>query len=289
MELGVPRQHRLLIPRTLWIAWHQGLQTAPDLVQACIQRWAALNPAWSVRVVTYDDWSHWLPAAALQRYSTLPELKPAHQADWLRLQLLLHHGGVWADATVLCRQPLDAWLPERCDEGFFAFANPGPDRLLSNWFLASSPDHPLMQHWSKRYEQLLRYPRPKWCKPLQKPLRRWLKHRLKHSPHAARIWCHPLTHRLSAHLPYFGQHYCFTEILRTQPPLRALWRAVPTLSAGPCHWLQFHADEGGAGNAAAPLRKPTVAQAPVFKLNRRVNTPNQAGVRAELKRNHGGV
>lgn len=289
MELGVSRKRRLLIPRTLWIAWHQGLQTAPSLVQACSRRWSALNPSWSVRVVTYDNWSDWLSAAALQHYHTLPELKPAHQADWLRLQLLLHHGGVWADATVLCRQPLDAWLPNRCEEGFFAFANPGPDRLLSNWFLASSPDHPLIQHWSKRYEQLLRYPRPKWCKPLQKPLRRWLKTHLKHSPHAARIWCHPLTHRLSAHLPYFGQHYCFAEIIRTQPSLRVLWRSVPTLSAGPCHWLQHHADGGDAGSGAAPRNKPTLDQAPVFKLNRRINTPDQAGVRAELERNDGGV
>jgi mannosyltransferase OCH1-like enzyme len=41
-----------------------------------------------------------------------------------RLCLLRTHGGVWVDATVFCRRPLDEWLPEHAASGFFAFANP---------------------------------------------------------------------------------------------------------------------------------------------------------------------
>ena len=34
----------------------------------------------------------------------------AAQSDVVRLNVLANHGGVWADATVACMQPLDLWL-----------------------------------------------------------------------------------------------------------------------------------------------------------------------------------
>lgn len=47
---------------------------------------------------------------------------------------------VRADASVQCRKPLDEWLSECASSGFFAFADPGPDRRCATWFLASVPD-----------------------------------------------------------------------------------------------------------------------------------------------------
>lgn len=48
-------------------------------------------------------------------------IPPAAESDILRLYLLKKYGGVWVDATNLCRRPLDAWLPSAACEGFFAF------------------------------------------------------------------------------------------------------------------------------------------------------------------------
>ena len=287
MELGLPRQHRLLIPRVIWVAWHQGLEQAPAIVRSCIGSWKSCNPSWQVRVVSHDDWSHYLSPDSLQRYETLPQLKPAHQADWLRLQLLIQHGGIWADATTLCRQPLDQWLPGYTKQGFFAFSKPGPDRLISNWFIASSPHHPLTTEWSKRYEGLLLKTRAKRMKRLQKPIRQFLKKRLRDSPHAARIWCHPLTGSITAHLHYFSHHYCFAESLRSHNELKHIWESVPTISAMPCHWLQEQAMEGDS-DSNSTNSYPAPSTAPVFKLNRRINTPEQRLIHRELLRIHAG-
>ena len=66
------------------------------------------------------------------------------QADLARLDLLARHGGVWADATCFCVRPLDDWLLPCLPSGFFAFDRPGPDRLLSTWFLAAQPGNALV-------------------------------------------------------------------------------------------------------------------------------------------------
>eukprot|EP00445_Apocalathium_hangoei_P077835 CAMPEP_0204174854 /NCGR_PEP_ID=MMETSP0361-20130328/46253_1 /ASSEMBLY_ACC=CAM_ASM_000343 /TAXON_ID=268821 /ORGANISM="Scrippsiella Hangoei, Strain SHTV-5" /LENGTH=117 /DNA_ID=CAMNT_0051133407 /DNA_START=26 /DNA_END=375 /DNA_ORIENTATION=- len=45
------------------------------------------------------------------------------ESDLLRLALLYRHGGCWADSTMLCRRPLDDWLPQATEaSGCFAFA-----------------------------------------------------------------------------------------------------------------------------------------------------------------------
>jgi hypothetical protein len=43
-------------------------------------------------------------------YIHQPHIKEQAKSDIIRLHLLAQHGGVWADATVLCLQPLDHWL-----------------------------------------------------------------------------------------------------------------------------------------------------------------------------------
>ena len=46
-----------------------------------------------------------LPAASLYRHHRSGSLAPF--ADWFRYRLLCMHGGIWADADVICVQPLD--------------------------------------------------------------------------------------------------------------------------------------------------------------------------------------
>jgi hypothetical protein len=59
------------------------------------------------------------------------------------MELLRRHGGVWADATCYCLQPLAEWLPSKlAPAGFFAFDRPAPDRMLASWFLAAQPAWP---------------------------------------------------------------------------------------------------------------------------------------------------
>lgn len=74
-------------------------------------------------------------------------LHPPAYANLIRTALLRRYGGVWADSTAYCLKPLDAWLPEVMETGFFAFAKPGPDRMLSNWFLAAEAGDYIIRQW----------------------------------------------------------------------------------------------------------------------------------------------
>ena len=142
------------VPKTIWFTWFQGLDAAPELVRRCHDSWHTRNPDW--RIVTLDegtlgdvaslDYSHGKLAGQLQN----------HRANVLRLELLSRYGGVWADATTFCARPLDDWLPEYLASGFFAFRRPGPDRLLSTWFLAAEPDNHLVVEWFRRMSEY-------WC------------------------------------------------------------------------------------------------------------------------------
>jgi hypothetical protein len=129
--------------KIIWISWLQGWQSAPPTVLKCLASWQQLNPGWQIRACTIEDFRVLLD---------LPDLSgkiitPASVSDLIRAQVLHEYGGVWVDASLLCRQPLDDWLPALMQEGFFAFERPAPDRPLASWFLAAESGHPLVTKW----------------------------------------------------------------------------------------------------------------------------------------------
>merc|ERR1712216_1118044 len=98
---------------------------------------------------------------------------PNWQSDLLRLYLLWCHGGVWVDATMLCRRPLDHWLGTSAASGFFAFSPEGSVEVpegtaylpIVSSFIAAAPAHPIVtawldcsiQHWLQPSRQVLGY------------------------------------------------------------------------------------------------------------------------------------
>lgn len=139
------------VPRIIWMYWDKGEAGAPFVVRRCIDSWRHHNPDWDVRV---------LDANTVQDAADMSDY-PAHLpqrffANLLRLRLLKEHGGVWADATVYCHQPLANWLPLHLTTGFFALRNPGPGRWICSWFLISEPGHVIPTAWEQTYAKLLR-------------------------------------------------------------------------------------------------------------------------------------
>jgi hypothetical protein len=177
------------VPKIIWIYWHSGEADAPEIVARCIASWRSLNPGWDVRVL--DD-------ASYARFADMSDVKTkriAHWADILRLRLLARHGGVWADATLLCARPLDHWLPLVTPSGFFAFSRPGPDRIIANWIIASVPGNTLTVRLEKA---LTRY---------------WIGRR-----------------RVSA---YFAFHYLTEHLVRSDPAAAQIWARTPKVPAEP--------------------------------------------------------
>jgi len=255
-----------LIPRILWLYWHQGAGQQPFLVRTCIESWITMNPDWQVVVLDGSSAGTWaridLPAAILAN------LCLAHQSDLLRLKLLHTHGGVWADATTLCRIPLSQWLDGCMESGFFAFHKPGRDRLIANWFLACRPgclivsklDQALRRHWSSRL-----FPAPNQSPTqIQKRTTALLAFLLNRSIGTTRLWFHPLVCDTLGITPYFVFHYMFARLVATDRDCRHIWQRTPQISAKPMRLIErlgFH----------TPLtpnleRQIATSRAPMFKL-----------------------
>lgn len=208
--------------KTIWTCWFQGRENAPDLVQRCISSWEKKNPGWSLRC---------LDAATAGLYAdvgTIVDLErqavtAASLSDILRILLLREYGGVWVDATLYCNRPLDEWLADVFGRGFFAFATPGEDRLLSSWFIATTPDNHILTRWHAS---------------------------------VARYWS-----RRSASDDYFWFHHQFTDMCESDPELRQLWDEVPKISADGPHSIEgLSSDsEGSAADVdwATPVFKLT--------------------------------
>jgi FkbM family methyltransferase len=143
-----------MFPKVIWMLWLQGWPEAPDIVRACRRSWEALNPGWIVAPLSEKTAFELLRKRGSEFVQTMTtkELPPEALSDCIRIELL-RHGGVWADATTYCLKPLDDWLFQNTASGFFAFANPGPDRLISSWFLVASPNNTIVSIWSDAVRQ----------------------------------------------------------------------------------------------------------------------------------------
>jgi len=178
------------IPAHIWMLWQQGWDSAPPLVAACARSWKEMNPGWQVHLVDDRSIADFAPS-----YGDViaPKASRMAQSDIARLCLLGENGGVWADASLFCQQPLDDWLPKVMDAGFFMFAEPRPYRYSDVWFLASARHTILMGAWLEMVKQYWQYFK---------------------RPHH-----------------YYWLVYLFELLAARDPRVGDVWRSVPRLSA----------------------------------------------------------
>ena len=227
------------IPRVVWTLWLQGWDAAPPLVQACLRSWQQRNPTWTVRPLTAENIREHLDLATIYPDVNLAGTPPVTVSDLVRIALLAEHGGVWADSTTFCVTPLDEWLHDHTTSGFFAFARPGPDRMLSNWFLASQPGHPLTVELRDRVQAYWR-DRP-------------------------------------APDHYFWFHRLFGEAYRTAETVREVWDATPTIrSDGPHYFVPYSRRLAGRMSRRARARVLSGTD-PVYKLSHRTRPSREDG------------
>lgn len=128
------------IPRIIWTYWHPA--PAPAFIQACLANWRRFAPDHQVRLLDRDSLSAWLPSLRAD-FDSLPAYR---QADWLRVQLLARHGGIWMDASMLLSRDL-AWLHQTQQQRAADYVGFYIDRyttrpelpIVENWMMASVP------------------------------------------------------------------------------------------------------------------------------------------------------
>ena len=127
------------MPKFIWTLWDGDVKSVPYLVYHVHRSWERLNPGWNFTVLTFGN---------LHRYMKVEKLKPKMtiqaKSDMIRLHVLSTHGGVWADSTMLCLQPLDSWIwPYLVERDFFMFG-----QGICSWFIACKANSELMLRWA---------------------------------------------------------------------------------------------------------------------------------------------
>lgn len=131
--------------KTIWINWFQGWDKCPPLCRFCLDSWKYYNPEWDVVELDENNYRDYVDIDSI-----LPGVETNKTAfsDILRLFLLKEYGGVWADATLFCNQPLDDWL----QDDFFIFTR--PDLMVSSWFIYSEKQSYIVSKW---YDMMVAY------------------------------------------------------------------------------------------------------------------------------------
>ncbi|MGX5663081.1 glycosyltransferase family 32 protein [Diaphorobacter nitroreducens] len=145
---------RTAIPRILWSYWQGG--TPPLLVQRCFDHWRRLHPHFEIRILDERGVLRYLPVIP----AALDGASAAKRADWIRLELLRRHGGIWLDASTILTQPLDWVLEEQARTGadfvgyYLQQYTSVPDRpVVENWFMAAPPGSPFIEDLQREFTQ----------------------------------------------------------------------------------------------------------------------------------------
>lgn len=217
--------------KTIYILWFQGFDNAPDIIKKCVDSWKYYNSDWNIILLDDNNLCKYL---TLDNY-LCKNINKIALSDIVRIILLKSYGGLWVDATTFCNKPLNDWISNYIKEGFFAFDKPGPDRLLSSWFIYSEKDNYIIDKW---YNSVIIY------------------YNNRDTPHT-----------------YFWFHYLFGEIYNKDVIFKNVWDNVPKLSAngiGP-HYIH---ENGLFKNITPKIKKDIDTKiTPLYKLTYKRNFP----------------
>lgn len=224
--------------RIIWMYWHQGFENAPFVVQRCVNQWKKLNPNWKLVQLNQENIHNYINPIPIKE-KVLQEIKIQHRSDLIRTQLLINHGGVWADPTTFCLVKLDDWLFNYMQTGLFMFRNPGRDRLISNWFMASTRQHPIL---IKLFDELCAY----WQNNQFVNLGRADKSKLElilnglinRNLYWPRFWFHPIMTKLLKLYPYMVYHYMYYKVIQENTELSRMDSIMPVFKADIPHRLK---------------------------------------------------
>ncbi len=132
----------------IWVCWFQGMENAPALVQRCYRSLQENLPDREIILLTEDNYTDYVsfPQYILDKIAS-GAITRTHLSDLLRLELLIHHGGTWIDATVFCSgSNIPSYMLD-ADLFFFQILKPGMDGhsvCLSSWFMTACTNHPVL-------------------------------------------------------------------------------------------------------------------------------------------------
>jgi hypothetical protein len=139
--------------KIIWILWLQGWENAPWLQQQVAESWIKNNPDWTIKLINEEQALILLPDIKYM-YDPNKTITPQAKSDIIRISLLAKYGGVWADATMLCMQPLNNWYSDAIKPaGFWMYHGDGAGLPIeegpASWFILAEPNNPFINRWKK--------------------------------------------------------------------------------------------------------------------------------------------
>jgi len=237
----VSQKSKHQLPKKIWFLWLQGYKNMPEIVKKCYESWRKYNEDWETIFLDENNLSEYIDISALLNDRIIP-IPRAALSDIIRINLMEKYGGVWVDATCFCCRPLDDWIHNHLNSGFFAFNRPGVDRMLSSWFLAAHTGNELAEIYANTVNQF-------WQKHkkltfisqkilLRKLFLRTKLHRyLKKNPPR---WFNWIFLNLLNIYPYYWFHYTFEKLYQKSKVVKNIWDQTPKISADIPHQLWNH-------------------------------------------------
>ncbi len=144
------------LDKNIWMYWAQGWDRAPLLQRIVLSSWRVNNPDWRINLIDDKNIKYYLskdeaPYLFDKNKNTFVQAK----SDILRLELLNKYGGVWADSTLLCMQPLDHWVFDAVKpSGIWMYHGWGggfdPNVGISSWFIVSKKSSYFINKWREK-------------------------------------------------------------------------------------------------------------------------------------------
>ncbi len=148
----------------VWVCWFQGMDNAPAIVKKCYESLRENLNGKEIILITSEN---------MHKYVNMPEyivdkwkkgqITNTHMTDLLRLELLINHGGMWIDATVLCtgKEIPDYFF----DSDLFLYQSLKPGRdgqglYISSWLICAKTHNRILmaardlcyEYWKKNKE-----------------------------------------------------------------------------------------------------------------------------------------
>lgn len=103
----------ICFPKIVWVYWNTGFEHAPLLYQLTLKNTQAQlkDGGWDIRIIDDKTIDKWLKVEEVDQFMKESQFRTFIQlrSDYIRMRLLIEHGGVWLDTGIVLLEDL-SWL-----------------------------------------------------------------------------------------------------------------------------------------------------------------------------------
>jgi hypothetical protein len=143
-----------MLSKNIFLLWLQGWDKSKWINKQVAKSWEINNPEWKIHYIDLENLKNYVDDIDYI-YDINKNISPQAKSDIIRLSLLKSYGGVWADATLLCMQPLNNWVYEAIQpSGLWMYHGHGggmsKETGPASWFIVSEQNGYIINKW--KYE-----------------------------------------------------------------------------------------------------------------------------------------